>query len=220
MIAGPPLAPIPVVSVRADLHQKMSSTAGGLSALRASMPWRTVAVNATNIHATVADPGEDAISILLTAHYDGVGDDPAQRLPAACDNASGVAVVIEAARVLAPLLPDGVGLSVALLDGEEVGAVGSAHHAPQVRPGTYVITWTAPPNCTGRPPSRPVDPRVACWALSTGPVELSGYRCGPADGVGQSALRGGRPSRHRNRHGHSRLPDTGRRRPTVLIPIT
>ena len=28
---------------------------------------------------------------------------------------------------------------MALLDGEEIGAVGSAHHAPQVRPGTFVL---------------------------------------------------------------------------------
>ncbi|WP_202806429.1 M28 family metallopeptidase [Kribbella catacumbae] len=77
--------------------------------------------------------------MLLTAHFDGVGDDPLLRHPAAGDNASGVAVVLEAARLLSPRLSGGVGLAVALLDGEEVGARGSAHHAPQVASGTYVI---------------------------------------------------------------------------------
>jgi aminopeptidase YwaD len=47
--------------------------------------------------------------------------------------------VIEAARLLTPLLPAGVGLAVALLDGEETGAHGSARHAPEVAPGTWVI---------------------------------------------------------------------------------
>jgi hypothetical protein len=36
-------------------------------------------------------------------------------------------------------LPAGVGLAVALLDGEEAGAQGSAHHAPHVAAGTLVL---------------------------------------------------------------------------------
>lgn len=77
--------------------------------------------------------------MVLTAHFDGVGDDPEQRHPAAADNASGVAVVLEAARLLSTDLPPGIGLSVAFLDGEEAGARGSAHHAPQLAAGTFVI---------------------------------------------------------------------------------
>ncbi|MEU4542098.1 M28 family peptidase [Nonomuraea dietziae] len=74
----------------------------------------------------------------LTAHYDGVGDDPQRRLPAAADNASGVAAILEAARVLsAQTLP--INLSVAFLDAEEAGARGSAHHVPAVPPHTLVI---------------------------------------------------------------------------------
>jgi aminopeptidase YwaD len=71
--------------------------------------------------------------VLLTAHFDGVGDHPGLRQPGAADNASGVAVVLEAARVLSTALPEGPHLSVALLDAEEVGALGSAHHAAQLR---------------------------------------------------------------------------------------
>ena len=48
-------------------------------------------------------------------------------------------MVIEAAHQLHRSLLPKVGLSVALLDAEEIGAHGSAHHAPQVTPGTYVI---------------------------------------------------------------------------------
>ena len=138
MIAGPPPAPIAVVSVRTDLHRLMTG-ATGVVAVTAAVPLRTTHVNGTNVYAVFAEPIGDAMSILLTAHFDGVGDDPDVRLPAACDNASGVAVVIEAARLLAPILPVGVGLAVALLDGEEAGARGSAHHAEQVRSGTFVI---------------------------------------------------------------------------------
>jgi Zn-dependent M28 family amino/carboxypeptidase len=72
------------------------------------------------------------VDLLLTAHYDGVGDHPGLRQPAAADNGSGVAVVCEAARILAAGLPAEVGLSVAFLDGEETGALGSAHHATQL----------------------------------------------------------------------------------------
>jgi aminopeptidase YwaD len=107
--------------------------------VRASMPLRTVQVTGANVCAVFTRPADGGRSVLLTAHYDGVGDDPDERLPAASDNASGVAVVIEAARLLTPHLPAGVGLATALLDGEEIGAKGAAHHAPQLPPGTFVI---------------------------------------------------------------------------------
>ena len=138
MIVGPGPGPLPVIGVRTDLHAEMIRAAGR-GEVAASMPLRTVAVTGVNVYGTFADPVPGGLSVLLTAHYDGVGDDPGQRLPAAVDNASGVAVVIEAARLLVPWLPAGVGLAVALLDGEEAGARGSAHHAPTVAPGTQVI---------------------------------------------------------------------------------
>ena len=132
MIAGPAPVAVPVLAVRSDLHERM---AGGV--LTASMPLRTVDVTGANVLAEFRPPGRR--NILLTAHFDGVGDDPGARFPAACDNASGVAAVIEAARWLHLSLPADVGLSVALLDAEETGAHGSARHAPQVPPGTHVI---------------------------------------------------------------------------------
>lgn len=136
MLAGSASQPLPILSVRTDLHARMVAERG---AVTASTPVRTVAVTGANIHGVFAEPAAGSVSVLLTAHYDGVGDDPDQRLPAAADNASGVAVVLEAARLLVASLPPGVGVAVALLDAEEVGAQGSAHHAPQVPTGTYVI---------------------------------------------------------------------------------
>lgn len=135
MIAGPARVGLPVLAVRTELHERMSRDLGSLTA---SAPVRVVDVAGRNVVATFRSPGE-GVNILLTAHHDGVGDDPGHRFPAACDNASGVAAVVEAARLLHAVLPPGVGVSVALLDAEEAGAHGSAHHAPQVAPGTLVV---------------------------------------------------------------------------------
>jgi aminopeptidase YwaD len=140
MITGPAALPVPVLGIRADLHRQMVATGGELAA---SVPLRTVRATGTNVHAVVVPSPPGGVSVLLTSHYDGVGDDPGQRLPAAADNASGVAVVLEAARLLAAAPPPGAvpgpGVAVALLDGEEAGAVGSAHHAPAVPAGTQVL---------------------------------------------------------------------------------
>lgn len=139
MIAGPAPVGVPVLSVRADVHQQMSlSVLRGPTSATGSVGLRTSHVTATNIYATIAPPVAGGVNVLLTAHYDGVGDDPEQRLPAAADNASGVAVVVEVARQLMRH-PLPIGVAVALLDAEEAGARGSAHHAPQLRPGTLVI---------------------------------------------------------------------------------
>nr|WP_223297243.1 M28 family peptidase [Catenulispora acidiphila] len=98
----------------------------------------TAAGGAANLYATIAAPTPDPApapgspEIWLTAHYDGVGDIDGVHRPGASDNASGVAVVLEAARLLKERLPNGVGLRVALLDAEEIGTVGSAHHAARL----------------------------------------------------------------------------------------
>lgn len=140
MIAGPDPGPVPVLAVRADLHQQMRAmAAGGTGEVAASVPLRSVNVAGVNVLGVVRDGGARRTSVLLTAHFDGVGDDPEVRLPAAADNASGVAVVLEAARRLRTILDPHVGLAVALLDAEEVGAHGSARHASQVPAGTFVI---------------------------------------------------------------------------------
>ncbi|WP_239167048.1 M28 family metallopeptidase [Catellatospora coxensis] len=135
MIAGPATGPLPVLAVHTDWHHRMRASRGQITA---SAPLRTVDAEAVNVYATFATVGRSGPKVLLTAHYDGVGDDPEQRFPAAADNASGVAAVIETAR---QLIADHTAftLTVALLDAEEAGAHGSAHHAPQVPEDTIVI---------------------------------------------------------------------------------
>jgi len=63
---------------------------GHLSEVTGSVPLRIVDVEGGNVHGVFRTPTKGALSVLLTAHFDGVGDDPqGVRFPAACDNASG-----------------------------------------------------------------------------------------------------------------------------------
>jgi Zn-dependent M28 family amino/carboxypeptidase len=109
--------------------ERMAAT---VAVLAGNTPIRRVDVAAANVHGH-RERGAGGVAVLLTAHHDGVGDHPGLRQPAAADDASGVAVVREAARVLAGALPGGAGPSVALLDAEEAGALGSAHHAARLQ---------------------------------------------------------------------------------------
>ncbi|HTJ32262.1 MAG TPA: M28 family peptidase [Dactylosporangium sp.] len=133
MLAGPEPGPLPILTLDTATHAAVLRAAeAGTGRFAGNAPIRRIDVRAANVHGRWRAPsgGPD---LLLTAHYDGVGDHPGLRQPAAADNASGVAVVLEAATVLAEALPGDVGLAVALLDGEEAGALGSAHHAGRLR---------------------------------------------------------------------------------------
>nr|WP_221382058.1 M28 family peptidase [Actinoplanes polyasparticus] len=134
MLAGSAPGPLPILTVDGDTHALMRQLAEARSGwLAANAPIRRVDVRAANVLGRWRPAHQGRPDLLLTAHYDGVGDLPGLRQPSAADNGSGVAVVLEAARILAPALPDGVGFAVALLDAEEVGALGSARHAAQLR---------------------------------------------------------------------------------------
>ncbi|GLY99997.1 M28 family peptidase [Actinoplanes sp. NBRC 103695] len=127
MLAGPDPGPLPVLALDRAAYAAVAGAASARAGwLEASTPIRRADVTAANLHAHWSG---GVPAVLLTAHYDGVGDLPGLRQPAAADNASGVAVVLEAARLLGP----GHSLAVALLDAEEIGALGSAHHATQLR---------------------------------------------------------------------------------------
>ena len=100
--------------------------------LRVRLPLRRL--RPTGAHVVARIDGTDTAlrrePVLVAAHYDGVGDDPGGlRLPGASDNASGVAVVLEVARVLAAARPPRRPIVVAALDGEEVDALGSKEYA-------------------------------------------------------------------------------------------
>ncbi|MEH1129369.1 M28 family metallopeptidase [Micromonospora sp. CPCC 206061] len=130
MLAGPNPGPLPILTIDIAAHAALQA-AGTVDGawLAGNAPIRRLDVTAANLYGHRRATSTAAVEVLLTAHYDGVGDHPGLRQPGAADNASGVAVVLEAVRVLTSALPDTVGLSVAFLDAEEVGALGSAHHA-------------------------------------------------------------------------------------------
>ncbi|MEV4512418.1 M28 family peptidase, partial [Dactylosporangium sp. NPDC049525] len=134
MLTGPNPGPLPILTLDTATHAALHAAAAGTGAswLAGNTPIRRLDVPAVNLHGTWAGGG-NGVPVLLTAHYDGVGDRPGLRWPAAADNGSGVAVVLEAARVLTRQLPGAPPLSVAFLDAEEAGALGSAHHAAQLR---------------------------------------------------------------------------------------
>lgn len=134
VLAGPDPGPLPILTLNADTHHAVltAATTGG-SWWSANTPLRRRDVTGTNIHAKFPAAQAGGIEVLLTAHYDGVGDHPGLRQPGASDNASGVAVVLEAARLLAATRPAGGRVAVALLDAEEIGALGSAHHSQQLQ---------------------------------------------------------------------------------------
>ncbi|MDP9868736.1 MULTISPECIES: M28 family metallopeptidase [Streptosporangium] len=168
MIAGPPARAVPIIGVHPEVHRRLTEALdGGPVQVTGSMPLRQIATRGRNVYAGfprlpgtetgaeastgaynpadgrrggTAHGGQAGLRVLLSAHYDGVGDDPDRRLPAAADNASGVAAVLETARVLAAAAPSRVlELTVAFLDAEEAGAWGSAHHASTLPPDTLVI---------------------------------------------------------------------------------
>jgi aminopeptidase YwaD len=118
---------LPVLSVRPDLLRQLAG-----QAISATAPVRPAQATGTNIVATIggADQALADQPVLLTAHYDGVGDDPGRHFPAAGDNASGIAVLAEILRVITssgwqPARP----VLVVATDAEELGAQGSRAHA-------------------------------------------------------------------------------------------
>jgi aminopeptidase YwaD len=129
-IVAEPAVSVPMVAVRPEILRSLEGTM-----VHAMVPLERKQATVSNV--CVLKPGSDPAlekePLLVTAHYDGVGDDPHQRLPGAGDNASGVAVILEAARVVCssrrrPRRP----VMFAAVDAEELGAVGSLSHAQEL----------------------------------------------------------------------------------------
>jgi hypothetical protein len=123
---------LPVMSVRADVLAGLDGTR-----VQASVPIQREYAHGRLVlgHRDGTDATLDYAPLIIGAHYDGVGDDPGGfRIPGAADNAAGVAVVLELARVvqqssIRPRRP----IIFAAFDGEEVQAQGSLAYAQQLR---------------------------------------------------------------------------------------
>jgi aminopeptidase YwaD len=115
---------LPVIAVHAERFPKLEG-----SQIRASVPLRTSVVEAGNVIAKLegTNPVLENAPLIVGAHFDGVGDDPeGYQIQGAGDNAAGVAVVLEAARVITDLAErPHRPIIFAVFDAEEVGAIGS-----------------------------------------------------------------------------------------------
>jgi aminopeptidase YwaD len=123
--------PLPVVAIDAELLPGLDG-----KDLRVALPLRRFRPRTAHVIGRLAGTDETLMDepLIIGAHYDAVGDDiGGMRLPGAADNASGVAVVLEIARVFARAQrhPRRTLLFVAL-DGEEIDALGSQAYAQEL----------------------------------------------------------------------------------------
>jgi hypothetical protein len=131
VVPATPIA-LPVIAVRSDLLLDIEG-----ERVQAHVPVQLVSAHGRIVLGRVdgADADLDCAPLIVGAHYDGVGDDPGGfRIPGAADNAAGVAVVLELARVvqgssIRPRRP----IIFAAFDGEEVQAQGSLAYAQQLQ---------------------------------------------------------------------------------------
>lgn len=117
---------IPVIRLRRTLAQRLAALTG--TAVELDLPLSHEPLPCRNLLGLLpGDGGDSAPTLALTAHYDHLGDDPdGHRFPGALDNASGVAAILEALRIMKAAeirLP--YHLLVAFLTGEESGLWGA-----------------------------------------------------------------------------------------------
>lgn len=126
-----PIAGDALLTRRASVAQREAARSYLRDELRRTIPDADYHVYATgrNVRATLAaTAGGSGARIIVGAHYDGV---PAG--PAAADDATGVAIVLVAARYLAALPRRDHPVEFVLFDQEEVGLIGSAAYATTLR---------------------------------------------------------------------------------------
>jgi aminopeptidase YwaD len=115
---------LPVLQIRRSLAQEFASQQG--LQVMIELPLKMDTLPCQNVLGIL--PGVDTTyTLALTAHYDHLGDDPqGVRFPGTIDNASGVAVMLEVARMLAQReKPLPFNILVAFLTGEESGLWGA-----------------------------------------------------------------------------------------------
>jgi aminopeptidase YwaD len=134
-IVGQRPVDLPVMAVRADVLAALDG-----QRVAASAPIRPTHPEGGHVLGLLpgSDPTLATSPLIVSAHYDGVGDDGpsgagSPRLPCATDNAAGVAVILEVARLLTAHAEHGERprrpIVFAALDAEEVNAVGSRAYA-------------------------------------------------------------------------------------------
>ncbi|CAM3805995.1 M28 family metallopeptidase [Cohnella lubricantis] len=114
---------IPVLRVQRSIAERYAGLEG--IHVELDLPLETSTLPCQNVLGFL--PGKDTgTTLLLSAHYDHLGDDPAGlRFPGSIDNASGAAVILEAARLLAGESHLPFNILIAFLSGEESGMWGA-----------------------------------------------------------------------------------------------
>ncbi|MEV8094808.1 M20/M25/M40 family metallo-hydrolase [Kitasatospora sp. NPDC085879] len=117
--------------------------------------WSNLGHSADNVIGTKPGTTAGRPVVILCAHYDSraeILDDATARAPGADDNASGVAAVLEAARLLAPVALASTVRFVAF-SGEEQGLWGSAAYAEELHAAGPEVHCIVNLDMVGRPPS-------------------------------------------------------------------
>jgi aminopeptidase YwaD len=115
---------LPVLRVRSSAARRIEKMQG--VNVKLHLPLERGRLPCNNVLGFLPGTGQD-FTLVLTAHYDHVGDDPGgARFPGAMDNAAGTATLLAAARQLAGN-PLHFNLIIAFLTGEEAGLVGAKH---------------------------------------------------------------------------------------------
>jgi aminopeptidase YwaD len=114
---------MPVVRVRRSIAEQYADQTG--IEVEMELPLETRSLPCNNVLGYL--PGRNTNrTLLLSAHYDHLGDDPGGlRFPGSIDNASGVAVVLELARQLVHESNLPFNILIAFLTGEEAGLRGA-----------------------------------------------------------------------------------------------
>jgi len=131
VVMGVPVA-LPVLSVRADLLPSLDG-----QQISVTTPVRPLRATGALVIGQI--PGNDATlahaPLIIGAHYDGVGSDPGgPHFPCATDNAAGVAVILEIARLLQSREAQARRpVRFVAFDAEETNAQGSRAYAQHLR---------------------------------------------------------------------------------------
>lgn len=105
----------------------------------------------------VGDPADPREMIVVGAHFDSISESPQTLAPGANDNASGIATMLEAHRILAPLSLDKQIVFMAF-SGEEQGLIGSTFAAHTAARDIWPIRLMLNLDMLGHRPARPADP--------------------------------------------------------------
>jgi Zn-dependent M28 family amino/carboxypeptidase len=120
---------VPVISVTDEAVEALRDAEGSMARVVADTE-----IAASTLRNVITQAGDGPRVVMVGAHLDSVFDGPGIN-----DNGSGVAAVLEVARIVAEVgVPDGWAVRIGLWGGEELGTVGSRAYAEDLVPDELV----------------------------------------------------------------------------------